>query len=109
MKYKGIVGQWKKKEVNMPGCKMLTVITDSKETTEAVAIIFLPEHKITDELRATAQLISCSLDILTALTSLVELKQWKTIHGKDSTYAMNRDMTWLKAEQALENALKFKI
>jgi hypothetical protein len=30
-------------------------------------------------------------------------------HGKDSTYAMNRDMTWLKAEQALENALKQNI
>jgi hypothetical protein len=63
---------------------MLTVITDSKETTEAVAIIFLPEHK-NNRRQSYSSTYKLFLDILTALTSLVELKQWKTIHGKEST------------------------
>jgi hypothetical protein len=58
---------------------MLTVITDLKTTSSC--IIFLPEHKITDELSYSST-YKLFLDILTALTSLVELKQWKTIMEK---------------------------
>jgi hypothetical protein len=38
-----------------------------------------------------------------------DLKEWKNVHGKDSTYTLNRDIVWgQKAEYALELALNFK-
>jgi hypothetical protein len=38
-----------------------------------------------------------------ALKALVDLKEWKkNVHGKDSTYTLNRDIVWAKAEYALE-------
>jgi hypothetical protein len=40
--------------------------------------------------------------------ALVDLKEWKNVHGKDSTYTLNRDIVWAKAEYALELALNFK-
>jgi hypothetical protein len=42
-----------------------------------------------------------------ALKALVDLKEWKNVHGKDSTYTLNRDIVWAKAEYALE-PLNFK-
>jgi hypothetical protein len=33
-----------------------------------------------------------------ALKALVDLKEWKNVH--DSTYTLNRDIVWAKAEYA---------
>jgi hypothetical protein len=70
--------------------------------------MFLPKHEITDKERATAQMIAASHQMYSALKALVDLKEWKNVHGKDSTYTLNRDIVWAKAEYALELALNFK-
>jgi hypothetical protein len=49
MKYKGIVGAWKKTEVNTPAVKLLSIVTDTKENTEVIGLMFLPKHEITDK------------------------------------------------------------
>jgi hypothetical protein len=108
MKYKGIIGAWKKTEVNAPDVKILSIVTNTKQDTQVVALMFLPKHEITDEIRATAQMMTSSHEMLLALKALVNLKEWKNIHGKDSTYNLNRAIVWAKAEQAIENALNFK-
>jgi hypothetical protein len=51
-------------------------------------------------------MIAASHQMYSALKALVDLKEWK--HGKDSTYTLNRDIVWAKAEYALELALNFK-
>jgi hypothetical protein len=66
------------------------------------------KHEITDKERATAQMIAASHQMYSALKALVDLKEWKNVHGKDSTYTLNRDIVWAKAEYALELALNFK-
>jgi hypothetical protein len=63
------------------------------------------KHEITDKERATAQMIAASHQN-SALKALVDLKEWKNVHGKDST--PNRDIVWAKAEYALELVLNFK-
>jgi hypothetical protein len=40
MKYKGIVGAWKKTEVNTPAVKLLSIVTDTKENTEVIGPCF---------------------------------------------------------------------
>jgi hypothetical protein len=45
MKYKGIVGAWKKTEVNTPAVKLLSIVTDTKENTEVIGPCFLPSMK----------------------------------------------------------------
>jgi hypothetical protein len=83
MKYKGIVGAWKKTEVNTPAVKLLSIVTDTKENTEVIGLMFYP-HEITKE-RATAQMIAASHQMYQP-KALVDLKEWKNVHGKDSTY-----------------------
>jgi hypothetical protein len=53
MKYKGIVGAWKKTEVNTPAVKLLSIVTDTKENTEVIGLMFYPSMKspIKKELR----------------------------------------------------------
>jgi hypothetical protein len=41
------------------------------------------------------------------LPALVDLKEWKNVHGKDSTYTLIETL-YAKAEYALELALNFK-
>jgi hypothetical protein len=48
-----------------------------------------------------------SHQMYSALKALVDLKEWKNVHGKDSTYTLNRDIVWAR-EYALELALNFK-
>jgi hypothetical protein len=40
MKYKGIVGAWKKTEVNTPAVKLLSIVTDTKENTSDWSHVF---------------------------------------------------------------------
>jgi hypothetical protein len=87
MKYKGIVGAWKT-EVNTPAVKLLSIVTDTKEQ-KVIGLMFLPKHEITDKERATAQMIAASHQMY--YKALVDLKEWKNVHGKDSTYTLNRD------------------
>jgi hypothetical protein len=75
MKYKGIVGAWKKTEVNTPAVKLLSIVTDTKENTEVIGLMFLPKHEITDKERATAQMIAASHQMYSALKALVDLKE----------------------------------
>jgi hypothetical protein len=84
MKYKGIVGAWKKTEVNTPAVKLLSIVTDTKENTSDWSHVFT-QHEITDKERATAQMIAASHQMYSA-PALVDLKEWKMLHGKDSTY-----------------------
>jgi hypothetical protein len=49
--------------------------------------MFLPKHEITDKERATAQMIAASHQMYSALKA-VDLKEWKNVHGKDSTYTL---------------------
>jgi hypothetical protein len=67
----------------------------------------LPKHEITDKERAGSNDCSISSNVLSP-KALVDLKEWKNVHGKDSTYTLNRDIVWAKAEYALELALNFK-
>jgi hypothetical protein len=57
MKYKGIVGAWKKTEVNTPAVKLLSIVTDTKKHRSDWSHV-LPKHEITDKERATAQMIA---------------------------------------------------
>jgi hypothetical protein len=45
-------------------------------------------------------MIAASHQMYSALKALVDLKEWKNVHGKDSTYTLNRDIVWAKAEYA---------
>jgi hypothetical protein len=54
-------------------------------------------------------MIAASHQMYSALKALVDLKEWKNVHGKDSTYTLNRDIVWAKAEYALELALISKV
>jgi hypothetical protein len=63
MKYKGIVGAWKKTEVNTPAVKLLSIVTDTKENTEVIGLMFYPS-KITDKERAGSNDCSISSNVL---------------------------------------------
>jgi hypothetical protein len=69
--------------------------------------MFLPKHEITDKERATAQMIAASHQMYSALKAC-RFERMENVHGKDSTYTLNRDIVWAKAEYALELALNFK-
>jgi hypothetical protein len=79
MKYK-IVGAWKT-EVNTPAVKLLSIVTDTKRNRSDWSHV-LPKHEITDKERATAQMIAASHQMYSALKALVDLKEWKNVHGK---------------------------
>jgi hypothetical protein len=63
MKYKGIVGAWKKTEVNTPAVKLLSIVTDYRKHRSD--LMFYP-HEITDKERATAQMIAASHQMYSA-------------------------------------------
>jgi hypothetical protein len=83
MKYKGIVGAWKKTEVNTPAVKLLSIVTDTKENTEVIGHVFT-QHEITDKERATAQMIAASHQMYSALKACrferMEKCAWKRQH-----------------------------
>jgi hypothetical protein len=85
MKYKGIVGAWKKTEVNTPA--VVTIHSHYKRKHRSDWSHVLPKHEITDKERATAQMIAASHQMYKPL-KLVDLKEWKNVHGKDSTYTL---------------------
>jgi hypothetical protein len=66
----------------VPAVKLLSIVTDTKKTV--IGLMFLPKHEITDKERATAQMIAASHQMYSI--ALVDLKEWKNVHGKDSTY-----------------------
>jgi hypothetical protein len=41
-------------------------------------------------------MIAASHQMYSALKALVDLKEWKNVHGKDSTYTLNRDIVWAR-------------
>jgi hypothetical protein len=67
MKYKGIVEDMEETEVNTPAVKLLSIVTDTKET-EVIGLMFYP--KITDKERATAQMILHHHQMYSALKRL---------------------------------------
>jgi hypothetical protein len=69
MKYKGIVGAWKKTEVNTPAVKLLSIVTDKRKHRSDWSHV-LPKHEITDKERATAQMIAASHQMYSALKRL---------------------------------------
>lgn len=106
MKYKGQKGIWKPVEINTNSYK--SILIAEEERGDVIATLVLPTYEITPEVRATAQLMSSSLELLTALQELLSLKEWRALHGKDSTYSLNRNLAWLKAENAVISALSKK-
>lgn len=74
MKYKGLKGNWEVIEINVSDFKQICIASD--ESKSVLAHVNLPENKITDELKATANLMANSYDLLQSLQSaIILLKQ----------------------------------
>lgn len=74
MKYKGIKGNWEVIEINASDFKQICVASD--ESKSVLAHIYLPEYKITDELKSTANLMANAYELLQSLQSaIILLKQ----------------------------------
>jgi hypothetical protein len=104
MKYKGIVGHGRRQRYT-PAVKLLSIVTDKRKHRSDWSHV-LPKHEITDKEKSW-QMIAASHQMY-SVKALVDLKEWKNVHGKDSTYTLNRDIVWAKAECARELALNFK-
>lgn len=76
MKYKGIKGKWEVIEFDMPDFKRIIICSD--ESKGVLAHIYLPDNKITDELKSTANLMSNSYDLLKALSHAIKLLKTTT-------------------------------
>lgn len=72
--YKGIKGNWEVIELNLADFKQICVASD--ESKSVLAHVYLPEYKITDELKATANLMANAYELLQSLQSaIILLKQ----------------------------------
>jgi hypothetical protein len=88
-----------------PAVKLLSIVTDTKENTEVIGLMFYPSMKspIKKELRSDF----ASHQMYSALKAC-RFERMEKCAWKDSTYTLNRDIVWAKAEYALELALNFK-
>ena len=72
--YKGIKGNWEVIELNLADFKQICVASD--ENKSVLDHVYLPEYKITDELKATANLMANAYELLQSLQSaIILLKQ----------------------------------
>ena len=94
MEYKGIKGNWEVIEINISDFKQICVASDASKPV--LAHIYLPEYKITDELKATANLMAESYELLKALQEMVSFAEF---HGYTSSTEINN------ARKVLEKAL----
>jgi len=103
IEYKGVKGNWEVIELNMADFKQICVASDAKKNV--LAHIYLPEYKITDELKATANLMANSYELLQSLQELFQVKEWKDKYGKDEQYLKLQPIAWSNAQKVLEKAL----
>ena len=101
--YKGIKGNWKVLEIDISDFKQICVGSDASRSV--LAHIYLPEYKITEELKATANLMANSYELLQALHELIQVKEWKDKYGKDEHYLKAQPTAWNNAKEVLEKAL----
>ena len=96
MEYKGIKGNWEVIEINISDFKQICVASD--ESKSVLAHVYLPEYKITDELKSTANLMANAYELLQSLQSaIILLKQTTEFEVLDS---------WKIKVQELENVLE---
>ena len=100
MRYKGVKGNWKAIEINSSDLKQICIVSDANKSV--LAHVYLPEYKITDKLKATANLISNSYYLLQALHELLQIKEWKDKNGKDKHYLKAQPLAWSNAKKILE-------
>ena len=83
MNYKGIKGNWEVLEIDISDYKQLCIASDAYKSV--LAHVYLPEYKITDELKATADLMANSYELLQSLQSaIILLKQTTEFEVLDS-------------------------
>lgn len=98
MKYKGIKGNWEVLEINISDFKQVCVASD--ESKAVLAHIYLPEYKVTDELKSTANLMANSYNLLQSLQSaIIMLKQTTEFEVLESWRNKTKEL-----EEALEKA-----
>ncbi len=99
MEYKGIKGNWKVIELNLANFKQIRVA--SNESKSVLAHVYLPEYKITDELKATANLMANAYELLQSLQSaIILLKQTTEFEVLESWKIKTREL-----EKVLEKTL----
>ena len=99
MEYKGIKGNWKVIELNLANFKQICVA--SNESKSVLAHVYLPEYKITDELKATANLMANAYELLQSLQSaIILLKQTTEFEVLESWKIKTREL-----EKVLEKTL----
>ena len=103
MEYKGIKGNWGVIAINISDFKQICVASDASKSV--LAHVYLPEYKITDELKATANLMANSYELLQALQELLQVKEWKDKYGKDEQYLKAQPVAWSNAQKVLEKTL----
>jgi hypothetical protein len=98
MEYKGIKGNWEVIEINISDFKQICVASD--ESKSVLAHVYLPEYKITDELKSTANLMANAYDLLQSLQSaIILLKQTTEFEVLDSWKIKTQEL-----EQVFEKA-----
>ena len=99
MEYKGIKGNWKVIELNLANFKQICVASD--ESKSVLAHVYLPEYKITDELKATANLMANAYELLQSLQSaIILLKQTTEFEVLESWKIKTREL-----EKVIEKTL----
>ena len=101
--FKGIKGKWEVIEIDISDFKQICIASDASKSV--LAHVYLPEYKITDELKATANLMANSHELLEALYELISLKKWKDEFGKDEWYSEKQPLAWDNAQKVLEKTL----
>ena len=98
MEYKGIKGNWEVIEINISDFKQICVASD--ESKSVLAHVYLPEYKITDELKSTANLMANAYDLLQSLQSaIILLKQTTEFEVLESWKIKTKEL-----EQVFEKA-----
>ena len=90
-------------EIYVSDFKQICIASDACKSV--LAHVYLPEYKITDELKATANLMANSYELLQALHELIQVKEWKDKYGKDEHYLKAQPTAWNSAKEVLEKAL----
>jgi hypothetical protein len=100
IEYKGIKGNWEVIEINISDFKQICVA--SNESKSVLSHIYLPEYKITDELKATANLMANAYELLQSLQSaVILLKQTTEFEVLESWKIKTQEL-----EKVLEKASK---
>lgn len=103
MEYKGIKGNWEIIDFDLKDFKQICIASD--ESQFVLAHFYLPENKITDEIKATANLMASAKVLFDALNELIQVKEYKDNNGKDEHYLNAKDIAWDNAKKAIKNAI----